>query len=499
MFMNPVGHLGRMLRLTLVVVALALLIPVASGATEARREASFPMARDFDDRLTIVSGAVEVEAREVSKSAGFFRTDGVVVEGLDKACWQEAVALPLTCIDGPLSLEVPSGVSFGFNPGAAYPVELEADHALATFVDLATADGFGERLRVGPSLIGSLVEGVVHIGDVPAASQARPHGFTVLEDGRDLEIRDATGLVVHRVGFEDEPLLVEGTPVFPFGFGAKVVVLPFEEGSTATFTPATEAAAIEGLDAKSIDLLDEILSNVRIIGSGAKGAPLAILSKAGPFLTEIFNGAFVRTRLADNPEGFGDVGFAKFNDLSVESGEGRALDFEGSYTLVVGDLGPSFNDASVSKDSQPLRWWVGLFLLVAVAVVGAWLWLRDGPVAKAQPGPHTWVARIATSVGVVVAFLVWDWQLNQVLGSSLLTTDGTGTGLGVLILLELASLALAGLLIGVPVYFAARYGLVLAKQQRYTSLATTAAVFFTAAFGILLLPALVSFVAGLAA
>lgn len=496
--MSPVGHLGPVQRLTLVLVALALLAPVASGATEARREATFPMARDFDDRLTIVSGAVELDAPEVTKSAGFFRTSDTAIEGLDRACWREPIALGITCIDGPLTLAVPEGASFGFNPGAAYPVELEADHALGTFVDLSTADGFDDRLRVGPSFIGALVAGKVSVGEVPASPQGRPHGFTVLEEGFSLELRDATGLIVHRLRFDDEPLLVEGALEFAAGFGAKVVVLPFDDGAQASFVPAAEGAAIAGLDPSSIELLNEILSNVRIIGSGAKGAPLAILDKAGPFLSEIFNGAYLRTRLADNPNGFGDVAFAKFSELGIESGEG-ALAFEGSYTLVVGDLGPSFDDTAVSKESQPLRWWVGLFLLLAVAVVGAWLWLRDGPVQKAEPGPQTWVARIATAVGLVVAFLVWDWQLNQVLGSSLLTTNGSGAGLGLLIILELASLALAGLLIGVPVYLAVRYGLVLAKQPRFTSLAATAAVFFTVAFGILLLPALVSFIAGFAA
>jgi len=336
------------------------------------------------------------------------------------------------------------------------------------------------------------------VGDVPASLPGRPHAFTALEKGPVLELRDSTGLVLRRVAFDDEPLLVEGAPAFPPSFQLEVVVLPFGDGAKASFTPATDEAAIEGLDADSVAQLDEILSNVRVIGPRAKDAPLAILQKAGPFLSEVFNGAYLRTRLADDPDGLGDVAFARFSDLAIDSG-GRSLDFEGSYTLVVGDLGPSFDNAAVSQESQLLGWWVGLFLLLAVAVVGAWLWLRDGPVQKAEPGPHILVARIATAVGVVATFLVWDWQLDQTLGSSLLTTDGSGTGLGLLAVLELGSLALAGLLIGVPVYLATRYGLALVRQSRYTSLAATAAVFLTAAIGILLLPALVSFIGGLAA
>jgi hypothetical protein len=494
------GAPGATMRVLLVgVLALALISSATNAAAEQRRDASFPMAGGFDDSLTIVSGTLEVHAPHVSQSAGFFRTSGVTIGGLNGACWQDEVTLPFTCVDGPLTLSVAEGDSFGFNPAAPYSLDASADHALVTFVDLAQAKGFDQRLHLGPSAIGSLVGGSIEVGDVPASPPGRSHAFHVLEDGHSLDVRDAAGLLVHRLLADDEPLFVQGSPTFPAGFGAKVVVLPFEDGAQLSFTPAAESAAVEGLDAKSIELLDEILANVNAIGPAAKGAPFAILGKAGPFLTEIFNGAFVRARLADNPQGFGDVGFAKFNELAVESGEGRALDFDGSYTLVVGDLGTSFEGSEVSKGSAPLRWGVGLLLLLAVAVVGTWLWLRDGPMQKAETGPHVWFARVAAAVGVVVAFLVWDWQLNEVLGSSLLTTDGSGSGLGVLMVLELASLALAGLLVGVPVYLATRYGLALAKQPRYTSLAPTAGVFFTIAFGVYRLPALVSFNAGLAA
>lgn len=480
-----------MLKPTWVVFAAVLVFPLASAAAEQHREASFPMARGFDDSLTVLSGAMELSAPAVSQSAGFFRTTGFTVGGLSHACWQGEDA-SMVCVNGPLRLIVPAGASFGFNSGASYPVEIEADHALLTFVDLAQADGFDDKLRVGPSAIGSLVGGVVRMGEVPATS-GHFVGFTALESGSSLELRDAVGILVKSIGLEDEPLLVEGSPDFPSSFGADVVVLPFGNGALLSFRPASDADAAIGLESTNLDRLSEILSNVRIIGASAKSAPFAILDKADVVLSEVFNGAFLRTRLSDDPTGLGDVAFAKFDELTVTDGAGRSLDFDGSYTLVVGDLGPSFDNSRVSDESQALRWWIGSFLVVAILVMGAWLWFRDGPIEQTEPGPHTWVARVATAVGAVVAFLVWDWQLNEVLGSSLLTSGGSGSGLGVVALVEFTSLLLAALLIGVPVFFAVRYGLALAKQPKFTSLAATAGVFFTVAFGILVLPALVSF------
>ena len=481
----------------LAVLAVSLLMPVASGAIVQEREAVFQMAEGFEDRLTVVSGEMELSPPAVSGSAGFFRTSAVSVTGISRACWQQSLANLPTCVDGPLRLSIPTGASFGINSRVPYAVDVEASHALVTFVDLSQADGFGDRMNVGPSAIASLVDGRVAIPDLPRVGPADAIGFTLLEAGQTLELRDAAGAVVHLMRFNDQPLLVEGSPDISGSFGAVVAVLPFEDSASATFRRASDGDAAIGLSPASIDVLNDILANVRIIPAGAKSAPFAILDKADAVLSEVFNGAFLRSKLSDDPNGLGDVAFAKFEELTItDDGSGR-LGFDGSYTLVVGDLGPSFDNSSVSDESQSLRLWVGVFILLAIVVVVAWLWLRDGPVERTAPGPHTWIARIATVVGVVAAFLVWDWQLNQVLGSSLLTTQGTGSGLGAVALIEVGSLLLAGLLIGLPVFLIVRYSLALAKKPKYASLAATAGVFFTVAIGILVLPALVSFIAAL--
>ncbi|MEA3166521.1 MAG: hypothetical protein QOJ26_1393 [Thermoplasmata archaeon] len=488
-----------MRKTVLFVLALALLVPATSGAVEQRREASFAMAKGFEDRLTIVSGAMEFEADAVSGSSSFFRTSAVQVTGLTRVCWQVIAGLRDECLDGPLVVNVPEGASFGFNSPLAYPLDMDAAHALITWVDLAQADGFDASLKVGPSAIASLVDGSVAIGQVPALSSADRGGLINLEAGKTIEVLTPAGVSLHTLRFNDEPLGLEGTPRFSRAFSADVVVVPFEDGAGASFVPARDADARTGLGRDRLELLDDILRNVKIIGGGAKAAPFAILALADDVLSEVFNGAFMRTRLADNPKGLGDVAFAKFTELTVQDGRGTALDFDGSYTLVVGDLGPAFDKTSVSDESRPLRWWVGVFMFLAVVAVGAWFWFREGPVARAEPGPQNWVARIATTIGVVVAFVVWDWQLNEVLGSSLLTTGASGAALGILVLVEVASLLLAAALIGVPVFLAVRYGLALAKKPKFISLAATAGVFCTVAFGILLLPALVSFLLSLAA
>lgn len=474
------------------------MVPAAAGALEQRREATFPTGRGFDDRLTVVSGAMEIDAGSVGKSAGFFRSSGGVIDGLTAACWQDVATLPARCVQGLFTLEIPDGASFGYKPATPYSATVEARHALTTFVDLSQADGFDEKLRVGPSVISSLVGGTVSLSGIGPSEADRRHGFSVLEAGAAIELRDATGLLVHRLRVDDGPLVVEGKPVFPRELSVDVLVLPFEDGATARFKAAAEADAADGLAESRMRMLDEILADVRIIDSKAKAAPFEILSLADELVNEVFNGAFIRASLADKPQGLGDVGFAKFEDLTVTEDGGLELDFDGSYTLVVGDLGPSFDDTAVSHDAPSLRWWVGILAFLAIVAVAAWLWFRDGPVQRPEPGPQTVIARVATAAGVLLAFVLWDWQMNEVLGSSMFTTDASGAALGIIIFVELASLALAGLLIGVPVFLIARHTLALAKWPKYASLATTAAVFMTAAFGILLLPALVSFLAAIA-
>jgi hypothetical protein len=481
------------MRVTVVpVLALVLLAPLVSAVVEQRREATFPMAEGFDDRLTIVSGSLDLKAPAVRDSAAFFRTSGADIRGLTRVCWQVALAQSEQCAEGPLKVVIPEGTSFGFNSPAPYPMSVVARHALVTFVDLSKADGFDPSLHVGPSLIGSLVESEVRVGRVPALTTLEPGGLTLLEDEGTFEVRTTTGLLVHTARAQDPPLVIEGTPSFLGPFAAPVLVVPFADGASASFKAAKDKDAQVGLSDANLDLLDDVLRDVRLIGPEAKSAPREMLELAGPLLSEVFNGAFLRARISDRPQSLGDVAFAKFEDLTVTDGAGRSLDFDGSYTLVVGDLGPSFDNSKVSDGSPPLRWWVGILVLLAVVVVGAWLWFREGPVQPAEKGPQTIVARVATAIGVVIAFLVWDWQLDQTLGSSMFTTDASDAALGVVVFVELASLLLAGLLIGVPVYLAARYGLALAKWPKYASLATTAAVFMTIALGVLLLPALVS-------
>lgn len=491
------GKQGFVRTLGFLAIAVAMLVPAAAAAVEQDRQATFPMGEGFEDRLTIVSGTMNLSAPAVSASTGFFRTSALSIPGVSRACWQQALANLPTCIDGPLRLVIPSGASFGFKAATPYSLDAHADHAMVTFVDLGQADGFGDRLHVGPSAIASMVGGRVSIPSLPAATSADPLGFTLLEAGNPLELRNADGVVVHQVRLNDKPLLVEGLLDVP-SFAAEVAILPFEQGASVSFRPASDAAAAEGLSAAKMALLREILANVRILADEAKAAPFAILGKADEVVSEVFNGAYLRTQLADDPHGLGDVAFAKFSELLIEDEGSGSLGFDGSYTLVVGDLGPSFNNSSVSDESQGLRLWVGIFLLLAILVVAAWLWLRDGPVQRTAPGPHTWVARVATALGALAAFLVWDWQLNEVLGTSLLTTEGSDSGLGAVAVLEVGSLLLAVLLIGLPVFLIVRYGLALLGKPKYTSLAATAGVFMTVAIGILVLPALVSFVASVA-
>lgn len=478
--------------LLLAVIALAMTAPLASAQDPIRQEATFSMAEGFEDTLLVVSGRTTLDSDSITTSAAYFRTSGIEVGGITRICWTVEFASTARedCADGPITLEVPAGSSFGFKSATPYSTRISSPHALTTFVDLSKADGFDGRLQVGESAILSMVDGRVAIGQIPAFPPGATGGFTALEANSVVHVLGPGGIRLHTMRFDDAPMILEGRPQFRGPFQAEVAVVPFGNGAEATFKPAKESVAAEGVDDARLGMLDQVLRNVRLIDGAAKEAPLAILDKAGPILSEVFNGAFIRTRLSDDPESLGDVGFAKFTQLTVTN-ERSDLAFDGSYTLVAGDLGPSFDDSGLERTGGlPLLWWTVILFVVAAIAVGTWLWLRDGPVVP-EGGPQNVVARIASAVGAIALFLVWDWQFNRVLGSSILTTEGDGSGLGLLIVVELATMLLAALLIGLPVYLAVRYGLAAARKPHLVSLSLTAAIFITLGLGLLVLPALV--------
>lgn len=475
--------------------AALLAAPLATAALAQRRASDFSIANGFSDEMTIVSGRAEAHSVGGQTSAAFFQTTGVRITGLTEACWT-LPATPPQCVHGPLGLAVPDGSSFGLKPAAPLDVDLQADHVLATFVDLSGADGFS-GLHAGPSLLASVVGGT--IGFASGAGGGEAHGgVAALEPGSTVNVVGADGRILHALHYDDPPLVVQGAPQATAPFGATVVVLPFADGSsTLTLHEASAAAASQGLSPARFEMLDQVLRDVRFLDPAAKSGPAAILAKAGSILTEVFNGAFIRTQLADDPSSLADVAFARFTDLTINGDDsGSSLAFDGSYTLVLGDLGPAFKGSSVSGGSLPVRWWVAVLVLTAVLVTGAWLWLRQGPIQVPQ-GPLTVAARLCTAAGAVGLALLWDWRLDKVLGSSLLTTGASGASLGLLATVEAASLLLAFILIGVPIYLAARNGLALAKQVRWAPFSSTAAVAGTAGLGMLLLPALVAFLINL--
>lgn len=473
--------------------------PLASGQVATDHEAVFAMAEGFDDTLMVVSGDVALRSGSAASSAAYFRTSGVELRGISRACWELdlSTGTRIECAEGPLVIEVPAGSSFGFKSATAYPTRVQAPHAITTFVDLSKADGFGSRLQVGESAIMSMVQGRVTVGPIPSFPAGAAGAFLTLEPGSVAHLRGPSGILLHTLRSDEPPISVEGRPQFAGPFQADVAVVPFGNGATAEFRPAREAVAADGLSQARLEMLDEVLRNVRLIDDDAKAAPFAILDKAGTIVSEIFNGAYIRAALADDPDSLGDVGFAKFDKVGVTN-DRSDLAFDGSYTLVAGDLGPSFDSAGMAKGSGlPLLWWAVILFVVAAIAVGAWLWLREGPVASTEPGPQHWVARVASAVGAVALFLVWDWQLNRVLGSSILTTDSSGSGLGFLVAIELATMLLAALLIGLPVFLAVRYGLAALRKPHLLSLSLTAAIFLTLGLGLLVLPALVQLLLGL--
>lgn len=489
------------MRVALASLAVVLLASPLAPALPERETTTFGMASGFRDDLLFVSGAAELSASQVHDSVGFFRASATTIGGAEKVCWG---AGPLAdCAAAPagatLSLRLAEGSSFGFDAPVPFGLDIEAAHGLGTFLDLGTTEGFDDRIEVGPATIVSLVEPDVEVR-LPRLAGDQALGFTTLEEGSRVEVVGADGLVLHTMDGDDPPLTVEGSLRFPAAFDPQVVVLPFTEGARGGFKAADAAPAKAGLSQGRVDVLDDILRQSDFLDASAKQDPAAILGKGGALLGEMLNGALVQASVADDPESLGDVAFAKFDRLEVTAADGgSALDLDGSYSLVVGDFATDSGSLSDGMHGRPFPWWVWALVLAAAGVVAVRFAARKGPLPPPVPGTYRMVALAAAGVALVALVALWDWQVSATMGTSLFTTEARGAALGLLAAVELGTLALALLLVGLPAYLIVRHGLHLARQPDFAVLAPAASLLLTCASGLLLLPALVAWLVRLAA
>lgn len=435
---------------------------------------------DANGPMAIVSGALDATLAPAPGAFGFFDARGLTVTGLDRVCYSTS----RPCEDGPggtLSIQVSEAGSFALcfpsRPGA----QLEAQHALAMFVDFSAADDLNTFLA-DKSIVAPAVDGVLAFGPISAiptsalngasafaAPCSASAGLSALDSSTVLTLRKGTTVVATLSG-KTQPVLFTGQPVVPT-VAASFVIAPFGDAATAHFSPAASAAAREGLD---IGRVQELIQKVDAssassttqrtqTGTGANAAKDA--------LADLLNGALVGL-----PNGIGDsttvpakdLQFARFTTLAV-GGTPTTLTWEGKSTLEIKDGKVTGAQKLVGFGPVQFPWWTYVLWVAALALFITRLALKPD---KTHPtwDRFKWVGWVAGILAAALALWLWDGEIKAVFGISFLQ-GATGQARLVIGAIEASLLSLFALLAALPLRIALRNTFLLSRQGTFMGIA----------------------------
>lgn len=490
---------GRQPSARLVPVLLAALLLVPATHAGLNQPADYQAAHGYmagfgGAVLTMASGRMEAVVPSTEGSFGFVDTEGATLSGLTRACWDD-LALARRCANGALSLRVLAGGSFGLNVPGGADAEVQADHALAMFSDLARqADlnglGLGKSL-VAPTVGGEAVlSGIAGIATDRVNEASRDGGALVgLDAATTVEVRDGTR-VLATVRGKGDPLTFAGTPALS-PLRAGLVVVPFDGGgSVARFRQADPDAAAEGLDAARINALMRRLHQANQ-GSPtrARELPEDAFAAYGGLAEALFAGAVLSVPTDGSGSG-ADLEFARTPRLQVSSIPNGGLAWDGVATLQIRDGhvvgGPQLHGWGFLA----LPWWGWLLWVAAVA---AWVvrLVRRPPRENERWDRRRWVGWVAGPLAFLALFLLWDLEMRSVVGASLLSGAASGQLLLLVGLVQLATFAYVAGAVVLPSRMLLRNGSLLLGQGTFMGLAGAAACVLGYLFGAWLLrPAL---------
>lgn len=466
--------------MTLLVLAAASLLPGAQAALNKSRPFSADFAYmqglDAEGNMTVVSGALDATLSGAPGSFGLFDSDAYTIRGLDKVCWNGGCNQSAS---NALSLAVSDGGSFALcfptNPAA----RLEAAHALALFVGLASDDDLN-TFAVADSLVTPMVDGMLAfstVAPIPASGLDQASllnapcdssaGLSALDETTQVTLRDGASTVVALAG-KQARLLFTGQPVLP-SVSAAFVVAPFGAGSEAHFHSATDDAAAQGLDIERVQELINLMdaSHARSTVDRTQ-APQA--SQTPAFMVDLLNGA-----LLGLPGGTGDgsefpidgLHFIRFTTLDVE-GAGDALSWQGRATLEIEDGHVLGAKPLVGAGPLQLPWWSLLLWAIGITLFIVRLSLKPD---KTHPrwDRFKWVGWVASALAWILIFFLWDAEVAAVLGTSFLHSSGQ-TRL-VLLLAQVVLLSIIGFIAIAPLRLLLRNTSLLAHQGTFMGLA----------------------------
>lgn len=453
-------------------------LPAVDGALNGPRpySATYDYMPELDAPVfTMASGEAQATLPAADGSFGFIATAGAELSGLTRVCWTQVTQQCAASPSGQLRIVVQDGGSFGLRlPGPA-EAQMDADHAVAMFVDLEGEANLNS-LDLGRSLLAPLVGGLVRLGGIapiPDSAVADPSGASAgslasTDAATTLEIHDG-GTLRATVRGKGDPVLFAGRPVLA-PVSCDLAVLPFAGAADSVhFTRARASAAREGLD---VDRINGLMGRLYSANAGAptQSAPLDP-SAFGPYedvVAALFGSAVLRLPTA-NAVGT-DIAFARVSELVVRGTVGGGLAWDGRASLDVRDGHVAGANDLAGFGVVQMPWWSWVLWVAALAV-----WITR---LVRKPDKHhetwdryKWVGWVAGPLVSLVVFWLWDLELRAVLGLSLFSGDASGQVLLFVALLQVATFLAASFAAMAPLRMLLRNGSLLLHQGTFMGLA----------------------------
>jgi hypothetical protein len=426
--------------------------------------------------ITIISGAMEAEIDARQETWGFMDATGLQINGVEKVCHQRYFTSPAEepCIEGQFKLVVVDGSAVGLKlpTGVGH---FDAGHTLGF---LATSQGsdlnsliLNESL-VAPSINGRMTYTTVRAADptfLPASARLAAMAAAVpLFDGNKILLL-AAGNQVASFERDDGALTFAGSDISIPSFDADTAILPFTEQSRLSFSPAPAAAAKQGISMSRIQDVQRLM--VQASEDPSQSATETEDSPIIESLSEVLDAALVRFPIGDNATAQriqDETALVLFSSMVVtNSGDGLRWNGQAAFQYENGEV----------KGAQSLSgfWYIQLPIwgwLLWIGALGAFIARLVVKPARTHErwDNYRWAGWLAGVAMFVLVFVMWDFEMRAVWGTSVLSTETAGTAFWMTFALQMATLSLVIGAVGWPISIIIKNALLLSKQGTFMGL-----------------------------
>jgi hypothetical protein len=398
-----------------------------------------PGFSDQTNSFAFLSGALSATTPHVDGAFGFFGSSGALLNGVEMVCIADGSANPCHSSPG-LTVTVPDGGAFAVDFPAATDASASAGHALGLFVDFKDERDL-KSLNLQKTLVASAVDGQARFDRIPAipvtsAQALLSDAQSGKTSGRIVALDSATTLTVadsnfHRTVGVGVPVLFQGSALTLGPVRAATLVLPFESGSTSTWTPADGAAATEGLQLQRLSGIIDSINNASQKGGASDGINVDGLDEIQPLLARVLDGALMQvpTKAANLSDVLQHLSLVRLDRLTASS-DGTQLALAGPAPLSIQSGRVQGAEALVGFSYFQLPWWS--FVLWGLAIAAFIVRLAMG---KSLPKPNQtrwhrlrWIGWAAGPLCFLLLFWLWDLEVLSVWGVSLFSALGANLG-----------------------------------------------------------------------